>query len=80
MFGGNFLLEEKLRIEGEKKEKGNGKKKKKKKRKRKRKEKTQMDFCVVRGVMRKRHWEQFYKTVSQNALKTKTVFTYQTCH
>lgn len=53
VFGGNFLLEDKLIIEGEKKggnekrrRKGNGKKK------------TQMDLCVVR----KRYWEQFYKT------------------
>ena len=60
MFGGNFLMEEKLRIEGKKK-RGNEKKRKKeketgrqkRKRKRKRKEKNSNGFVCCVGCYEK---------------------------
>ena len=70
-------MEEKLRIEGKKKKKRKRKKKKKKKKKQKdkkekekekEKKKTRMDLCDVWGVMRKRYWEQFYKTPRKQKL------------
>lgn len=49
------------------KKRGN-EKKKKKETERKKRQKTQMDLCVVRGVMRKSYWEQFYKTYRKQKL------------
>ena len=49
MFGGNFLLEEKLRIEGKKK-RGNEKKEKNKKKKKKKRKKLEW-ICVLCGVL-----------------------------